>query len=206
MMLHRSTNAVLSINADFYQNRDFGVVVYNSTLYRFPTSTYTGSYKKYNCLETCYVNDEGDFLFTELGQVFTQEELERYIEDNHILFSISFGPVLVRDGEVRECDWYPVGEINKGYSRAGIGQVDKLHYLYMSLNHSAEASARWTVNQFARHFGEKPVQNAYCLDGGQTSEIVFQGRPYNHVDYGEERPVSDNIYFATAIGGTEVSR
>lgn len=205
-VLHKSTNAVLSVNADFYQNRDFGVVVYNRKLYRFPTGTYTGSYKKYNCLETCFVNDQGDFLFTELGQVFTQEELEQYIADNNILFSISFGPVLIRDGEVRECDWYPVGEINKGYSRAGIGQVDKLHYLYMSLNHSAEASARWTVNQFAKHFGEKPVQNAYCLDGGQTSEIVFQGRPYNHVDYGEERPVSDNIYFATAIGGTEVSR
>ena len=203
--LHKSTNAVLSVNADFYQNRDFGVVVYNRKLYRFPTSTYTGSYKKYNCLETCFVDDQGDFLFTELGQVFTQEELEQYIADNNILFSISFGPVLVRDGEVRECDWYPVGEINKGYSRAGIGQVDKLHYLYMSLNHSAEAQARWTVNQFAKHFGEKPVVNAYCLDGGQTSEIVFQGRPYNHVDYGEERPVSDNIYFATAIGGTEVS-
>ena len=203
--LHKSTNAVLSVNADFYQNRDFGVVVYNSRLYRFPTATYTGNYKKYNCLETCYVNDKGDFLFTELGQTFTQEELERYIAENNILFSMSFGPVLVRDGEVRQCDWYPVGEINKGYSRAGIGQVDELHYLYMSLNHSPEAEARWTVNQFARHFGEKPVINAYCLDGGQTSEIVFRGRPYNHVDYGKERPVSDNIYFATAIGGTEVS-
>ena len=143
---------------------------------------------------------------SELGQTFTQEELEQYIADNNILFSISFGPVLIRDGEVRECDWYPVGEINKGYSRAGIGQVDSLHYLYMSLNHSPEAAARWTVNQFARHFGEKPVKNAYCLDGGQTAEIVFQGRPYNHVDYGEERPVSDNIYFATAITKTEGSK
>ena len=206
--MHKSTNAVVTLNADFYQNRDFGVVVYDRKLYRFPTATYTGSYKKYNCLETCFVNDEGDFLFTELGQNFTQEELEQYIADNDILFSISFGPVLVRDGQVRECDWYPVGEIDRGYSRAGIGQVDKLHYLYMSLNHSPEKEARWTVNQFAQHFGEKPVRNAYCLDGGQTGEIVFQGRAYNHVDVvngQKERPVSDNIYFATAIGGTEVS-
>ena len=206
--MHKSTNAVVTLNADFYQNRDFGVVVYNRKLYRFPTSTYTGSYKKYNCLETCYVNDQGDFLFTELGQPFTQEELEQYIADNNILFSISFGPILVRDGQVRQCDWYPVGEIDKGYSRAGIGQVDKLHYLYMSLNHSPEKEARWTVNEFARHFGEKPVINAYCLDGGQTGEIVFQGRAYNHVDVvngQKERPVSDNIYFATAIGGMEVS-
>ena len=206
--MHKSTNAVVTMNADFYQNRDFGMVVYNRQLYRFPTSTYTGRYTKYNCLETCFVNDQGDFLFTELGQQFTKEELEQYIADNNILFSMSFGPVLVRDGEVQECSWYPVGEIEKGYSRAGIGQVDKLHYLYMSLNHSPEKAARWTVNTFAKHFGEKPVQNAYCLDGGQTGEIVFQGRAYNHVDVingQNERPVSDNIYFATAIGGTEVS-
>ena len=203
--LHKSTNAVVSMNADFYQNRDFGVVVYDRTLYRFPTSTYTGNFKKYNCLETCFVNGEGDFLFTELGQSFTEEELKQYIADNDILFSMSFGPVLVRDGQVLQCEWYPVGEIDRGYSRAGIGQVDKLHYLYMSLNHSPEQTARWSVNEFARHFGEKPVVNAYCLDGGQTGELVFQGRAYNHVDWGNERPVSDNIYFATAIGGTEVS-
>jgi exopolysaccharide biosynthesis protein len=202
--LHKSTNAVLSLNADFYQNRDFGVVVYDRKLFRFPTGTYTGSYKKYNCLETCYVNGEGDFIFTELGQVFTQEELEQFIADNDILFSISFGPVLVRDGEPLQCSWYPVGEIEKPYSRAGIGQVDRLHYLYMSVNHSPEMAARWTVNQFAQYFAQKPVKNAYCLDGGQTGEIVFQGRAYNHVDFGEERPVSDNIYFASAIGGTEV--
>ena len=207
--MHKSTNAVVTLNADFYQNRDFGVVVYDRELYRFPTGTYTGSYKKYNCLETCFVDDKGDFLFTDLGQPFTKEELEQYIADNNILFSISFGPVLVRDGQVRQCDWYPVGEINRGYSRACIGQVDKLHYLYMSLNHSPEKEARWTVNEFALHFGEKPVINAYCLDGGQTGEIVFRDRAYNHVDVvngQRERPVSDNIYFATAIGGTEVSK
>lgn len=203
--LHKSTNAVVSMNADFYQNRDFGVVVYDRTLYRFPTATYTGSLKKYNCLETCFVDSEGDFIFTELGQNFTEEELKQYIEDNDILFSMSFGPVLVQDGKVRYCEWYPVGEIDQGYSRAGIGQVDKLHYLYMSLNHSPEQTARWPVNDFARHFGEKPVINAYCLDGGQTGELVFQGRPYNHVDWGYERTVSDNIFFATAIGGTEVT-
>lgn len=204
--LHKSTNAVISLNADFYQNRDFGVVVYDRELYRFPTGTYTGTYKKYNCLETCFVDSKGNFLFTDLGQTFTQEELKQYIADNDILFSISFGPVLVRDGQVQQIDWYPVGEISRGYSRAGIGQVDELHYLYMSLNHSAEREARWSVNQFAQHFGEKPVRCAYCLDGGQTSEIVFRDRPFNYIDFGKERPVSDNIFFATAIGGTEVSR
>ena len=68
----------------------------------------------------------------------------------------------------------------------------------MSLNHG-DKSARWTVNQFAEHFAEEPVITANCLDGGQTGEVVFRGEPYNHVDFGAERNVSDIIYFATAV-------
>ena len=199
--LHQSTNAVLSLNGDYFCGHDLGIVVSEGELSRFSTEPYTGSYQRYNCLETCLVDERGDFHFTELGQEFSEEELQRYLKENKIRFSLSFGPVLVRDGEVQQCDCYPLGEIDRGYSRAGIGQVDRLHYLYMSVNHSPEAEARWTVNQFARHFGEKPVQNAYCLDGGQTAEIVFRDRPYNIIDYGVERPVIDNVYFVTARSG-----
>ena len=202
--MHAQTHAVLSLNADFYQNRDVGLVVYDRTVYRYPQQGYTGGYNFSSCLETCYVNSRGEFLFTELGQPATREELEQYVADNDVLFSIAFGPILIRDGQVRECYWYPVGQVEEIYSRAGIGWVDDLHYLYMSLNHAPEKAGSWTVNQFARHFGEKDVQTAYCLDGGQTGEMVFQGRPYNHIDFGVERTVSDNIYFASAIGAVEI--
>ena len=40
---------------------------------------------------------------------------------------------------------------------------------------------------------------AYCLDGGQTGEVVFKGEPYNYIDFNKERQVSDIIYFATAL-------
>ena len=203
--LHQQTNAVLSLNADFYQNRDLGLVVYDRELLRFPEQGYAGGYTFSNCLETCFVDSKGEFHFTELGQITGREQMEQYIADNDILFSIAFGPVLIRDGQVQECFWYPVGEIDKVYSRAGIGQVDELHYLYMSLNHAPEKAGSWTVNEFARHFGEKDVRVAYCLDGGQTGEMVFQGQVYNHVDFGEERRVSDNIYFATGIGATAIT-
>ncbi len=188
----------MSLNADMACGHDLGIAVSDGALSRFSTEPYTGTYRKYNCLETCFVDVQGDLHFTELGQAFTEEELQRYLKENKIRFSLSFGPVLVRDGEVQNCDRYPLGEIDRGFSRAGIGQVDRLHYLYISVNHSTEAEARWTVNQFARHFGEKPVQNAYCLDGGQTAELVFRDRPYNAIDYGSERPVIDNLYFITA--------
>ena len=126
-----------------------------------------------------------------------------FIAENNIIFSIAFGPVLVENGELQVCDWYPAGEIDKGYSRAGIGQKDHLHYFYMSLNHSAEQAARWTVNQFGERMYQRGLQQAYCLDGGQTSEIVWRGSPYNYIDFGGEREVSDIIYFATAIPESE---
>lgn len=204
--LSRSVNAVVAMNADYYLFRDFGIVVYDGELYRFNTGTYTGMYKKYNCVETCFVTGEGDFLFNHLGEETNPDALKQFIQDNDIRFSISFGPVLVENREVKKIDWYPVGEIDKGYSRAGIGQVAKYHYLYMSVNHSQDREARWSVNTFAQHFGEKNVINAYCLDGGQTGEIVFQGQPYNYIDFGKERQVSDIIYFATALPASEVSQ
>ena len=49
------------------------------------------------------------------------------------------------------------------------------------------------------------MQTAYCLDGGQTGEVVFRGEPYNYIDFGSERLVSDIIYFATAIPESEVT-
>ena len=49
------------------------------------------------------------------------------------------------------------------------------------------------------YFAEQGVMTAYCLDGGQTGEVVFKGEPYNYIDFNKERQVSDIIYFATAL-------
>ena len=198
-----SVNSVVAMNADFYMFRDFGIVVYDRDLYRFGQDTYTGQYKKYNCTDTLFITEDGDFLFWHRLQEATPEEMKAFIVENNIIFSIAFGPVLVENGEYQVCDWYPAGEIDKGYSRAGIGQKDHLHYFYMSLNHSAEQAARWTVNQFGERMFQRGLQQAYCLDGGQTSEIVWRGSPYNYIDFGGEREVSDIIYFATAIPESE---
>ena len=116
-----------------------------------------------------------------------------------LLFSIAFGPILVENGEPYPCFSYPVGEVDQGYSRAGIGQLGPRHYLYMSLNHSPQKDARWDTYTFAVHFASKGVEKAYCLDGGQTGEVVFQHEPYNYMDYGVERTVSDILYFCTAL-------
>ena len=215
--MHAATNAVVSMNADYYLFRDMGIVAYNRQLYRFNESEYLWrngvQLQKYNCIDTLMVNGKGEFSFFHMYDTASPEEMQQYIDDNDIVFSLAFGPILVENGELNSSadfveQWYPIGEVNSGYSRAGIGQVGDLHYLYMSLNHSDEKQARWTMSEFGQHFYEKGVINAYGLDGGQTSEIVFQGgTAYNHVDHvngTNSRMVSDMIYFASALGGEEV--
>lgn len=217
--MHKATNAVVSMNADYYRFRDMGIVAYNRQLQRFNESLYLNRYgqdlKKYNCVDTLFVTASGDFLFFHQYEETTPEAMQQFIQDNDIVFSIAFGPILVENGMLNtsrdfEEEWYPIGEVNTGYSRAGIGQVGQLHYLYMSLNHSDEKAARWRVKEFGQHFYEKGVLNAYNLDGGQTGEIVFQGNEaYNHVDHvngTSSRQVSDMIYFASAINGEEVTQ
>lgn len=204
--LAKQANATVAMNADFYMFRDFGTVVYQRELYRYKDANYTGMYSMYNTIDNCFVTEEGDFVFLHKGEKMTEEEMRRFVEDNKVMFSIAFGPILIEDGVLQSCDWYPAGEPNTGYSRAGIGIFDKLHYFYMNLNHSPEKAARWTVDEFAMHMYEKGLSQAYGLDGGQTAEIVFQGEPYNYIDWNSERLVSDIIYFATAIPEEEATQ
>lgn len=200
--LHEQVNAVVTMNADYYLPREFGIMVFNRELCRFDTGYYAEGYSKYNCVDTLFVNSSGDFLYKKMGEENTPESIEAFVRDNDILFSVAFGPVLVENGEPLPCTWYPLGEVNMGYSRAGIGWMGRGHYLYMSLNHGSQ-EARWTVSEFARHFAQKPVQTAYCLDGGQTGEVYFCGSVYNYIDFGVERRVSDILYFATAVPNPE---
>ena len=192
-----SVNAVTAMNADFYAFRPYGIVVYQGEIYRYNTS-----------LDTLFIDDKGDFRFMHRYEDPGQEAVQQFVNENHIQFSLSFGPVLVEDGVVQHLtdNYGGVGEMNMEYSRAAIGQFDTLHYLYMAVSHSYDGTPRATVNQFADIIATKNLRQAFNLDGGQTGEVVFNGTPYNHIDFGNERLMSDCIYFCTAIPESEVSR
>lgn len=199
-------NAVAAINADYYAFRDLGITVYDRRLYRFDEGAYSGTYDKYNATDTLFVNSSGDFIVSRMGEQSTREDMEKFIRDSNIVFAIAFGPVLVDDWTQQWNEWYPIGEVDKEYSRAGIAQYDSLHYLYMTVSFADnpnEYHPRCTVNEFAAIMAGKDVRLGYCLDGGQTGEVVFNGKPYNHIDFGTERTVSDIIYFASAIPESE---
>ena len=188
-------NAVVASAGDFYRFRDFGAVVYQGEAKRVE-----GTYA-----ETCYIDANGDMHFTYGGDVLKVAEVQQFVDERNIQFSLAFGPILVDNYEVVEHTWYGVGEINEGYARAGLLQMDTLHYIVVTANTTGIYQEIPTVAQFQKNVAATGCRHAYSLDGGQTATIVMNDELVNRPVYGQQRKISDIIYFATAVpeGGGE---
>ena len=188
-------NAVVASAGDFYRFRDFGAVVYQGQAKRVE-----GTYA-----ETCYIDANGDMHFTYGGDVLTVEEVQAFVDEKNIQFSLAFGPILVDNYEEVPHTWYGVGEINEGYARAALLQMDTLHYIVVTANTTGIYQEIPTVEQFRKNIVATGCRMAYSLDGGQTATIVMNDELVNRPVYGQQRKISDIIYFATAVpeGGAE---
>ena len=179
-----SVNAVTASNGDYYAYRGYGNIVYNGEV-KMAGNRY---------LDTCYVDENGDLILMDYGGLYKREDLEDFVKENKIRFSLAFGPILLRDGKVVAKHYYPLGETDDFYSRSALCQIGPLHYMLVTVNRRGQ-----DVTRFAKHLQEMGVPAAYALDGGQTSTIVTGNKLINPVDYGGEREISDIIYFATAL-------
>ena len=183
----KSVNAVLASNGDYYANRRFGTVVYNGQLMRTE-----GRY-----LDSCYIDDKGDMKFLRAGEITSEAEMERYIQENNIRFNIAFGPILIEDGKTVPINrTYLIGEVTKFNERAALCQKGELHYLLVLANPQPPYGNNQVLWRFAEQIQSMGVDKAYNLDGGRSGTMVINGKRINQVD---ERKLSDIIYFATAI-------
>ena len=189
--LAQETNAVLAIGGDLYHHgRNCGIVVYNRMVYRFDPTT----------CDTCYIDTKGDMLFSYRGQFSTIEEAQRFVDENDILYSWCFGPVMIDQGVDVTPDNYLWGEIWDTYARAAIGMLGERHYLTMNLNCGTGRYYNYaTLRQSADAMVERGCFKAYTLDGGQTCCTIVNGELISPVQFGYERETSDIIYFATAV-------
>lgn len=185
------TNGVLTLGGDFYHHsRACGIVVYERDIYRFEPDT----------CDTCYITGDGDMLFSYREQFSTWEEAQAFVEENDVLFSLCFGPVLIDNGVDVTPEQYPWGEIHDNYARSVLGMLGPHHYLTVNINcELPDYYYLVTLRQAADAVVEKGCVKAYALDGGQTATTVLNGQLINPVQFGWEKGISDVIYFATAV-------
>jgi exopolysaccharide biosynthesis protein len=185
-----TVNAVTASSGDYYKFRPYGISVHEGQVMRFD-----------NRIDTCYITDQGDMIFSRIGELNSQEEAQKFVDDNHVRFSVSFGPILVDNYEKVDIKGYPLGEPEGWYPRAALCKMDELHYLVVLAN---EDPGRGLTNvPTIKAFGDVVysfgVEKAYALDGGQTAAVVTNDKLVNRPSYGYQRAISDIIYFATAV-------
>lgn len=186
----KESNAVLTISGDFYMfvYRDSAIEVQNRKIEQFWQ-------KK---VDTCFFNSNGDMLFVPPNYFADEAACEQYIADNDIVFSLSFGPVLIDDGVDVTPATYPFGEINDAYARAAIGMLGERHYLTMDINYSPIHYNLATLRQATEAMLAHGCVKAYALDGGQTAHTVFHGRVINPLQNPWEKEISDALCFVSA--------
>ena len=184
-----SVNAVVASSGDYYGHRRIGIIVNEGYAYR--------GYGHF--LDTCYIDPNGDFLFTYAGEITDRETAQAFVDEHNIRFSLSFGPVMILDGENCVPAGYNSGYINRRFARSAICQWDSLHYLLVAANMEPDYGYVPTVKEMAQNLADMGIPTAYGLDGGQTSTLVMGDEVFNTVSYGAQRNISDIVYFATAI-------
>ena len=186
----QTVNAVTASSGDYYKYRKYGICVYDGQVMQMN-----------NQIDTCFITDTGEMLFSRQGELSTIEEAQKYVDDHHVRFSLAFGPVLVDNYEKETSPGYFVGMVDLTRSRAALAKMGDLHYLLVTANYGdlGDCQNTPTIYTFTDQLVAFGVEKAYSLDGGQTAVIVTNDQLINRPDWGEQRMISDIIYFATAL-------
>ena len=186
--MSKTVNAVVACSADFYAYRRKGITVTNGVVNKYIPGI----------PDSCFIDRNGDMLLERNLEFADAAQAQAYVDEHNINFSLSFGPILVKDGEYSAPKGYILGEVKERFPRAAICQMDTLHYLFAAANMDKYYWTPVTMEDFAQCIYETGCRQAYALDGGQTATVVMNNTLMNNVNYGSERLISDIIYFATA--------
>ena len=181
-------NAILAINGDYYGARQSGYVIRNGNLYRNSSGN----------RDALAIMKNGEFEFVTEGETSAETLLE-----NGALQVFSFGPVLLEDGSISVTENDEVGMAMASNPRTAIGYLGKNHYVFVVSDGRTSESAGLSLYELASFMKNLGVVDAYNLDGGGSSTMVFKGEvintPTTNGHSTQERAVSDILY----IGGKQ---
>lgn len=176
-------NAVLAINGDYYGARQSGYVIRNGVVYRNQGSNG----------EDMVISKDGTLYFISESDTTTDSLIQKQAWQ-----VLSFGPVLVENGEVAVSENDEVGMAMASNPRTAIGTVAKNHYLFVVSDGRTSESAGLSLYELANFMKSLGATNVYNLDGGGSSTMVFQGEVVNNPTTNgnkiSERAVSDILY------------
>ena len=197
----KSVNAVFAINGDYFSARNgVGFVARMGKEYR---NRCNGKY------DVLVIDELGNMHISKLplkeDMVAFKDALKA--EGHSIVNGYTFGPGFVIDG-VKQTDYMEKmdgGVINsisatRPAQRMCLAQIGPLEYLCICAEGPEdEGSVGLTLEQFGELVCSfEGIQNAYNLDGGSSTTMIFQNDKVNSPNNPKRRPLNDIIYFASA--------
>ncbi len=186
-------NAVLAVNGDNYNDEPKGKpIVYRMTQ---KVRNEMKSDKK----DVLIIDDQGDFHVTVQSKKEVAEIAEQLKQEGRkVVNAYSFGPTLVRDGELAKPNPDYQYNPNRKNPRTAIGQAGQLSYIVVVIQaKDRNGVTGLTHTELAQLMKDLGCVSAYNLDGGNSSEMVFGGSIYKGSGGADERGLNDVIYFAT---------
>jgi len=177
-------DAIFAINGDYYGFRTDGIIIRNGIIYRDePARTGLAFYLD----GTMKIYDE------------TQTTAEELLAEG-VWNTLSFGPALLVNGEspanltTVEVDHnFGNHSIQGNQPRTGIGIIDANHFVFIVVDGRSTGYSRGaTLTELAQMFKDRGCTQAYNIDGGGSSTMVFNGRVVNNpLGRNKERGTSD---------------
>lgn len=175
-------NAVLAINGDYYGSQERGYVIRNGIVYRDTKGTY----------DVLCIYADGT-MRTVSPDDYTAEELV----GQGVWQAFSFGPGLLSDGQITVSQGQEVGKSMASNPRTAIGMISANHFVFVVSDGRTSESVGLSLYEMAEFLQGLGVTEAYNLDGGGSSTMVYNGQVINNPTTTgriKERSVSDIVY------------
>ena len=196
--ISRDEKFVLSFSDDFYANRmdtkeTVGIIIREGQILSKNTNRKTGHHLPN--LDMMAQFPDGTLRVYECNEI-TAEELQQQGARN----VFSFGPILLRDGEINDLLYTYFRSIEP---RHALGMMEPNHYLLISVQGRTDGSKGTNLQRVAEIMQARGVQQALNLDGGNTMALVFRGRMLNKLAVYKKKKFVRTVTSMIGIGYTE---
>ena len=175
-------NAIFAVSGDYYNAREGGLIIRNSTVYRNEKEPFR---------EVLAIYDDGSIRGFRYSDAYTGE----LAADESVVHTYAFGPILILDGEVAK--EFGDRDHTIRHPRTAIGMVEPYHYFFVVADGRKQGySIGMSLFELTELFFDLGCTQAYNLDGGGSATMVFMGDLVN-LPQGttKERGIGDAICF-----------
>ena len=196
--ISRDEGFVLGFSDDFYATRmadkeTVGIIIREGQIISDKTNSKTGHHLPNLDMMAQY--PDGRLEVYECTEYTAQELLEKGAVN-----VFSFGPILLRDGEINPLLYTYYRSIEP---RHALGMIEPNHYLILSVQGRNKDSKGTMLQRVAEMMKERGVTQALNLDGGNTMALIFRGRMLNKLATFKKRNFVRTVTSLIGIGHTE---